>query len=411
MTQAMTIKKTMMCLFLRLLVTALLPLVATSLKQQQDDVSFRFRVYWDAESSWESRFLWCVECESSSADGCENGSALVMRKCGSSPQQRFVVDDNHRIMPQSSPELCVTRSKHVDNRIRLTPCRNNNSRQQWYGLDDRNAFELYQSTTKKNEIDYCFAREAAHPGKGDEVFAVDCQESRQEGTSRWDLSNVEGDFNGSDDYYEEECDSCFEVYEGSNTMMQDNKLLGTMEPISTKKDVVDFYCYFCDGDPSFNSEDVISLVPDHSLIFVHRQEATCDLSLVIIHDSKKDYSPGTATMNITGNLERSIVQDGRNSPSDTFTYDADKDETTCSWQWSWQKGKKYRTDGLAHSWHPESKDCIYVDSDFVAGIKKWQFIPGPLPASGSTDPNDYVTIHKKKRLWLCKCGAADVERM
>ena len=382
----------------------LLPLAVCSLEQ---DVSFQFRVHWDAESSWESKFLWCVE----SCDA--KGNALEMRKCSKSPRQRFVVDDNHRIMPQGSPELCVTRAsehENTDGAIRLMACRDNNSRQQWYGLlDNVGSFELYQSDG--NEVNYCFAREAPHPRTGDAVVAVDCHESRQDGKSRWDLSNVEGDFNSIEEEERNECDSCFQVYQGSNVMMKHNKLIGTMNAISTRKDIIDFYCYNCYGDPSFNSEDVISLVPDHSLVFVHQHQATCDLSLVIIHDSKQDYSPGTCIMNISGNLERSIVQDGRNSPSDSFTYDADKDETTCSWKWSWQRGKKYRTDGLAHSLWKSSQDCIYVDADFVEGITKWQFVPGPLPASGSTDPNDYVKLKKKKRLWVCKCGAADVERM
>lgn len=67
---------------------------------------------------------------------------LVIDKCGSSARQRFIMD-GRRISPQGSPDLCLQRS---DNNVRLRDCSSSVSRQQWYGVDENDAFELYQGS-------------------------------------------------------------------------------------------------------------------------------------------------------------------------------------------------------------------------------------------------------------------------
>jgi hypothetical protein len=146
-----------------------------------------------------------------------------------------------------------------------------------------------------------------------------------------------------------DCGACIEIYEGDSVFPHRR-----IEPITTEKDIEEFYCYDC-HDYSFNGDDVLTLVPDYSLVFVHQNERSCDLSLVVIHDSKEEYSGGKVVMHISGNLENSVVQDGRDSPSDSYEYSRRNDETKCSWVWSWQSGKKYRTDGIAGT----SGKCVF----------------------------------------------------
>lgn len=54
-------------------------------------------------------------------------------------------------------------------------------------------------------------------------------------------------------------------------------------------------------------------------------------------------------------------------------------------------------------WDPDKRECRYIDADFKTGIDRWQFVSGPIPDSGSTDPNDYITLDMDKRLWICAC--------
>lgn len=103
----------------------------------QEDISFRLRLEKDSD--------WCVECELHSSDSgskCREGDMLVIDKCGSSARQRFIMD-GRRISPQGSPDLCLQRS---DNNVRLRDCSSSVSRQQWYGVDENDAFELYQGS-------------------------------------------------------------------------------------------------------------------------------------------------------------------------------------------------------------------------------------------------------------------------
>jgi hypothetical protein len=245
------------------------------------------------------------------------------------------------------------------------------------------------------------------PEQNDVLFAIDCEDSREDGTSKWELSNIQ-DVESEEDTEEdteedsdEGCGACIEIWEGGSD--KPRRKLEKVQPITTRKDVEDFYCYECKDNYSFNGDNVVPLIPDRSLVFVHEHESSCDLSLVIVHDSKKDYSPGRVVMKINGDLEDSVVQDGRDSPSDDYDYDKGDDETTCSWEWSWQSGRRYRTDGIADYWRPDKRECRYIDVEKMEGIKRWQFVPGPVPSSGKVDTDDYITLDKDERLWICEC--------
>lgn len=247
-------------------------------------------------------------------------------------------------------------------------------------------------------LDYCVAPDTSDPEKNEVLYAMDCDDSREFGTNKWELASIRNEEDDDDDDDEGGCGACIDLWEG-NTLKKSN-----IKPITTRKDIEDFYDYNRDNY-SFNGDDVVPLIEDHSLVFIHEHRSSCDLSLVIVHDSKDDSSGGTVRMQISGNLEDSVVQDGRDSPSDTYEYDSEDDETDCFWEWSWQSGRRYRTDGIADYWDPSerNRECRYIDADFIRGIDKWQFVPGPVPSSGKVDTADYITLNKNRRLWICKC--------
>jgi hypothetical protein len=167
------------------------------------------------------------------------------------------------------------------------------------------------------------------------------------------------------------------------------------------------------------------LVPDYSLIFIHEDSNRCNLALVIVHDSKQENTGGEVVsrfgrdctvgllsfpharscpkiMFISGNLENAIVQDGRDSPSDSYIYNARTDETECWWEWSWQNPRTFRTDGIAHSWRPSQRRCLSVSPDFVRGIDEWQFVSGPVNSNGRVRTRDYITLDMNRDLRICE---------
>lgn len=188
---------------------------------------------------------------------------------------------------------------------------------------------------------------------------------------------------------------CLDVFQGGNN-------IGEFQPVSTDYSITTLYGYNKDNY-SFNGDDVVPLVSDYSLVFIHHDSRTsrCDLSLVIVHDSKDTCSGGEVRMFITGDLEDSVVQDGRDSPSDTYIYDEETGETECFWEWGWQGDCDKRTDGIAHYW-PNGKDCISVSAEFIRGIDEWQFVPGPVQNDGAVDPSDYIYLNKSRGLEICK---------
>jgi hypothetical protein len=190
-------------------------------------------------------------------------------------------------------------------------------------------------------------------------------------------------------------DVCLEVF-------QENNFIGEFQPISTDYSIKTLYGYNSDNY-SFNGDGVVPLVPNTSILFIHEDSRTnrCDLSLVIVHDSKEECSGGEVRMFITGDLEDSVVQDGRDSPSDTYIYNEVTGETECFWEWNWQSNNECRTDGIAHFW-PSDKDCISVSAEFIRGIDDWKFVPGPIGNDGSVDPSDYIYLTQSRTLEICR---------
>jgi hypothetical protein len=387
---------------------------------------------------------WCIECEYHGVSGsqCYEGDKLVIDKCGTSLRQWFVYEEAEpgigRLKPQGSPNLCLTLDGHS---IRLIKCNDDNEGQIFLGFDPVHPFELYPEGMKGD----CLTQMNHEPTKDQEILVMECVVARDDLTSRWQVQKAKGEYasatdtkslisndetsndpnikvafasaavtrnnqdddgrddDGQDDdgrdddgRYEESCpDICLDVF-------QENNSIGEFQPISTDYSVETLYGYNSDNY-SFNGDDVVPLLIDYSILFIHQdiRPDKCDLSLVIVHDSKEECTGGEVRMFITGDLEDSVVQDGRDSPSDTYIYTEETGETECFWEWGWQSDCDKRTDGIAHYW-PSGKDCISVSAEFIRGIDEWQFVPGPVYNDGSADPSDYIYLRKSKKLQICK---------
>lgn len=188
---------------------------------------------------------------------------------------------------------------------------------------------------------------------------------------------------------------------------QGRRHYGQVQPVSTNGSLEDFYAYNENNNFSFNGDDVVPLIADQSLVMAHYDTTTCDLGLVIVHDSKEDYTGGQVRMFVSGNVEDAIVLDGRDNPSDRYSYRGDdRDDTELFWEWGWQS-HKYRTDGMAASWNVDERPCVTVKAKFIKGIDAWRYVTGPSPENGGViDPQNYLYLDKDEPLTVCKgsCG-------
>ena len=198
---------------------------------------------------------------------------------------------------------------------------------------------------------------------------------------------------------------CLDVRQGS-------RYYGRFHPVSTPTSVQDFYDYH---HYSFNGDDIVPLLRDQSLFLIHYDnDRSCDLSLVVVHDSKEDYTGGQAHLFVSGNHQDALVQDGPGdgSRSDRYVYrgskDDDDDRTELFWEWGWQQStsKKYRTDGIADRWKSalddsdnDSDNCLYVSAKFIKGIDAWRFVPG---STSKIDPREYLYLDQDETLRVCQ---------
>ncbi|VEU44266.1 unnamed protein product [Pseudo-nitzschia multistriata] len=200
---------------------------------------------------------------------------------------------------------------------------------------------------------------------------------------------------------------CLDVRQGS-------RHYGLFHPVSTPSSVQDFYNYH---NYSFNGDDIVPLLPDQSLVLIHHDSELCDLSFVVVHDSKDDFTGGQALMFVSGNHEDALVQDGPGdgSRSDRYVYrgyrrGADDDRTELFWEWGWQKSpsKRYKTDGIADRWKnsldgssnddDDDDKCLFLSARFIEGIEAWRFVPG----SSKIDPKDYLYLDQDETLRVCQ---------
>ena len=325
----------------------------------------------------------CIQCEfhsNQNGPACEVGDVLILDDCYTgSPRQRFYYEETAegegRFKPLGSPGLCFTREGMVSD-LYLDYCDDDNENQTFSGFDSQDPFRM--ASTTDWDVDFCLGPD------GDGIIENKwCSE--EDDTLLWETSDLET-----------ACPKvCLELEQGDRTY--------NVLPITTPQSLEEFYDYDANDQYSFNGIEFVPVVKDHSLIFIHHEEGDCDkLGVVVLNDSNEDCTGGKVQMDISGNHQDAVVQDGPNSvyggPSDTYEYIDNGDYTEMEWVWSWQSGCKYRSDGIASYWDTDARDgCMYVDPVRFDGIDEWQFVSGPAPA----DPSNYITLDMDTRIWIC----------
>jgi hypothetical protein len=374
------------------------------LRHLEEPFSLRLRRSWFSGMAWEySPHDLCMECETEGQnDTCLNGDRIVLGHCRESRPQLFTFDKTDsgegRLKTHSDPDLCLTISEGGQE-ITLSQCQTSNLHQVYSGLEAGYAFEL----KSVHHPELCLVIPQT---KQLSFEAALCSKALKH-----DRVLLEAVFQrGLYDRHTRQTQSCprtcLDVFQ-----REKSKYVGQFYPVATSQSVDRFYRYNADNDFGYNGDEITPLDAETSIVFVHQDSIECDLALVTVHGAKElkddqECRPGGVVFYITGNLEDSVVQDGRNSPSDSFTYIAATDETNCDWTWSWQKRCEVRTDGLAHWWDPDELPCIKVRPESFVGINHWKYVPGEDESDVSISFDQYVSLDMDEELEIC-AGACE----
>ena len=139
------------------------------------------------------------------------------------------------------------------------------------------------------------------------------------------VPNIFNFFNNEDDHHNDDSDEGFNFLDFMNAgkpsesnshsrdergdiyLIQDFEELGVVGPIRTRQTVEEFYNYKAE---SFGGPSDIPLAGKRSVIFLHQNAKTDDLSLVIIHSNRFGGNVmASAAMYITGDLWNPVVKD------------------------------------------------------------------------------------------------------
>jgi hypothetical protein len=155
------------------------------------------------------------------------------------------------------------------------------------------------------------------------------------------------------------------------TVVQDG-FSASATAIATPQSVTDFYAYDKGPSRSFGGGSSLPLAATRSVIAIHQDTLTCEISLVIVHSKLGEGKHlSNAEMYISGDLYKPLVRD---DPSFTKfvlhddSYDSLYDRVTGMTlvEWRWPRAE---TDGLANPLpSPDWKGCIQVEARF-ANIK------------------------------------------
>jgi hypothetical protein len=367
---------------------------------QQDDLfSFRLRRSWLPGMAWNfSNKGWCLQCETVGPNAtCLDGDKIVVGHCSEALPQRFTYEETGlsegRLKPFTSPKLCLTAHGrgHV---VSLSRCQKSNVRQGFAGFEPGHTFELHLI----DNPNLCLIV----PSIDEHAFVpARCSKAQVFNRTIWEAVYQQGRYDGHVPTTKSCPRTCLDVFQRNKGVH-----VGQFDPVATSQSVDQFYQYNAKNLFGYNGEEITPLDADTSIIFVHQDAMYCDLALVTVHGAKElkagqECRPGGAVLYITGNLEGSIVQDGRNSPSDSFTYIPATDETNCNWTWSWQKKCHVRTDGLAHRWEPNDVPCLKVRPESFIGIDHWMYVPGRNASNVPISFDQYVHLDMDEDLEIC----------
>jgi hypothetical protein len=368
--------------------------------KEDDPFSFRLRRSWSPGMTWEySLHGWCLQCKTKVGrnETCLDGDKIVIGHCSKKRPQRFTYEELRpgvgRLKPLAAPNLCLTMSGRSQ-AIRLSRCQRSNLLQLFAGFDPGHAFELQAMDNPK----LCLV-----VPRTDELAFVSarCSKARNFNRTLWEAVYQEGRYDGHIPSTKSCPRTCLNVFQRNKEVY-----VGQFQPVTTSQGVDLFYQYNAKNLFGYNAEEITPLDAETSIIFVHQDAMYCDLALVTVHGAKElkagqECTPGGAILFITGNLENSIVQDGRNSPSDSYTYIPATDETNCNWTWSWQTACQVRTDGLAHLWEPQKLPCIKIRPQRFIGIDHWMYVPGLNASDVPISFDQYVPLDMNEDLEIC----------
>lgn len=197
-------------------------------------------------------------------------------------------------------------------------------------------------------------------------------------------------------------------------LVQGGVELGSVNPLTTAESVEEFYAYDLNNDQSYGgSTDALPLADGRSVITIHQNIKTCEMSLVVVNGAPRETQNRLVTtfsgMYISGDLWRPLVSDDPEFTT-VFPFDDEYDSIylrkrgkTLMW-WFYPKGS---TDGMAQPLpDPNFRGCIEVQPEFNSPhpffafvyekIKEWQFVT----RGGST-----VDLNMTQPLFICMGGS------
>jgi PKD domain-containing protein len=168
---------------------------------------------------------------------------------------------------------------------------------------------------------------------------------------------------------------------------QNGAEVGSYAPLTTDEDVVTFYSYNHPNQASYNGS--YETLSGDSMIFVHRDSATGELSLVIVHDQPNDGSGGSAHFDLSGLGAMASVLVRDDPPSGGDAYSGPDSAGNASFDWHWQE---CCTDGTAIGNIDWASGCVTVDPSFTNGIDTWSFVDGDTLGRVPLDPTAPLQI-------------------
>jgi hypothetical protein len=147
--------------------------------------------------------------------------------------------------------------------------------------------------------------------------------------------------------------------------------------VDTHETVQDFYHYTNYG---FDFEHIVPTEKGRSMMFIHRDLDTCELSLVTVHDHKpNDTILGKVRLWFSGDIEDEIVV--KDDADDSYVVEtlASGVRTSVFWKFTLPA----RKDGFAFNLGDDTFDCFTVNPRLFQGITsfKWAY---PI-TNGGTD--------------------------
>jgi len=150
------------------------------------------------EYCWQSEFEdrgWCMACESCegcSFATCDEGDALWIQFCNDDKDEQYLVyeavSDGGRLKPYTAQYLCLEWTGPGSKTMSLQPCEDDNTAQILVGFNMYSPFELhpYGYDPSSTDSPLCLSQ-AHHPKKEEKIKAYDCEKTRDDRTSLWQV--------------------------------------------------------------------------------------------------------------------------------------------------------------------------------------------------------------------------------